>query len=131
MTDRAALAVDVGGTRLRAALVDDSGRVLYKVSRPTPSSESADAVVAAIADACRSVLDETGTRSELALGLCCPGPVDARNGIALSVPTIRGFVDFPLRDAVEDEVGLHVEVENDGSCAALGEWMFGAGKGLE
>ena len=111
--------------------MDDRGRVLHKRSRPTPSSEGAEAVVTAIAEACRSVLDETGTRDELSLGLCCPGPIDAKNGIALSVPTICGFVNFPLREAVRNEVGLHVEVENDGPCAALGEWKFGAGKGID
>lgn len=130
MSDRTALAVDLGGTRLRAALVDESGRILHKVSRATPATEGAEVVVAAIAEACRGVMEKAGSGKDLTLGLCSPGPIDTEHGIALATPTIRGFVDFPLRDAVEDALGLPVAIENDGPCAALGEWTFGAGRGL-
>lgn len=96
LTDRTALAVDVGGTRLRTALVDDRGRVLHEKSWPTSSSEGADAVGTAIAEGRRSVLDETETPDEHSLRLCCPGPIDAKNRIARSVLTICGFVNFPV-----------------------------------
>lgn len=129
MTLRRALAVDLGGTRLRAALVDGEGRIAHRISRPTPATEGADAVVAAIAAACRAVLDESGAGGDLPVGLCSPGPIDAARGIALATPTIRGFTDYPLRDAVAEALGLEVTVENDGPCAALGEWIFGAGQG--
>jgi glucokinase len=126
-----ALAVDVGGTRLRAALVDVTGKVMHRQSMPTPADQGADAVVAAIASACRAVIAAAGAPGGLRLGLCAPGPLDARRGIALATPTIRGFTGFPLRQAVEDAVGLPAVIENDGPCAALGEWMCGAGRGVD
>jgi glucokinase len=125
-----ALAVDVGGTRLRAGLVDEAGKVMHRQSMRTPADEGADAVVAAIASACRAVIAAAGARKDLKLGLCAPGPLDARRGIALATPTIKGFTDFPLRQAVEEALGLPVVIENDGPCAALGEWLCGAGQGV-
>jgi glucokinase len=124
-----ALAVDVGGTRTRAALVTRAGRILHRDTRPTPAQESGAAVVATIAASCRAVLAAGGAPEGLTLGLCAPGPLDARQGMALATPTIRGFTDFPLRAAVETALGLPATIENDGPCAALGEWHFGAGQG--
>lgn len=130
MSGADALAVDVGGTRLRAALVDGQGRIRFRQSRATPAHEGAGAVVDAIAALCRTVIGQAGQRAAaVPVGLCCPGPVDARRGIALATPTIRGFTDYPLRRAVEEALGLRVAIENDGPCAALGEWLFGAGRG--
>lgn len=129
MTAPLALAVDVGGTRLRAALVDGAGQVMHRQSLPTPAQEGADAVVAAIVSACRAVMAASGIREGLRLGLCAPGPLDAKRGIALATPTIRGFTNFPLRQALADALGLPVTIENDGPCAALGEWLCGAGRG--
>jgi glucokinase len=126
-----ALAVDVGGTRTRAALVNAEGRVMHRQSLATPADQGAKAVVAAIASACRAVMAECGAIPGLKLGLCAPGPIDARRGLALATPTIRGFTNFPLRQAVEDALGLSVTIENDGPCAALGEWTCGAGQGCD
>ncbi len=125
------LAVDVGGTRTRAALVDQSGRILHREARATPADAGAMPVVEVIAQACRAVLAAADAPADLPVGLCAPGPLDARRGIALATPTISGFTDFPLRQAVSDALGLAVTIENDGPAAALGEWQFGAGRGAQ
>jgi glucokinase len=102
---------------------------MHRHSLPTPADEGADAVVAAIVSACRAVMAASGVRDGLRLGLCAPGPLDAKRGLALATPTIRGFTNFPLRQALSDALGLPVTIENDGPCAALGEWLCGAGQG--
>ena len=124
-----ALAVDIGGTRLRSALVRMDGTILHREVRETPAQRGADAVVATVKEACEAVLTETGAPRSLPLGLCAPGPLDPRAGVALGTPTIEGFKDFPLRQAVSDALGLEVTIDNDGPAAALGEWKFGAGRG--
>lgn len=131
MSADVALAVDVGGTQLRAALVSRDGRVMHRQSARTPAEEGADAVLAAVATACRAVLAKCGEIAGLKLGLCAPGPLDPKRGIALATPTIRGFTDYPLRRKLEEELGLVTEIENDGPCAALGEWTCGTGKGVD
>jgi glucokinase len=65
----------------------------------------------------------------IGVGICAPGPLDAKRGVALATPTIAGFVDLPLAAMVEERLGLPVRLENDGIAAALGEWRFGAGVG--
>jgi glucokinase len=102
---------------------------MHRQSLPTPAAEGAEAVVAAIVTACRAVMADSGLRNGLRLGLCAPGPLDAKRGLALATPTIRGFTNFPLRQALSDALGLPVTIENDGPCAALGEWLCGAGQG--
>ncbi len=128
---RLAMAVDVGGTKLRAALVTSDGRVLHRDVRATPATSGAQAVVSAIAEACRAVRLATDAPRDLPLGLCAPGPLNARTGIALGTPTIAGFTDFPLRQAVEDALQTEVIIENDGPAGALGEWRYGGGRGTD
>ncbi|GGD98451.1 glucokinase [Aureimonas endophytica] len=122
-----AIGIDVGGTQIRAALVAADGAVLDRLAVPTPATEGAAFVVARIAEAARSV---AGDAPVIGIGLSAPGPLDAERGIALATPTIAGFVDFPLAAEVRAATGLPVALENDGIAAAIGEWRFGAGRGL-
>ena len=64
------------------------------------------------------------------VGISSPGPLDTVAGVALDVPTLKGFVDLPLRHMLEERLALPVQLENDGIAAALGEWRFGVGRGL-
>lgn len=131
MTGDLALAVDIGGTRLRAALVERQGRVLHREVRATPAAEGADAVVTVVAEACNAVLSAAGYPGGLTLGLCSAGPLDPKRGIAVGTPTIRGFNGYPLREAVSRKLGLSVVIENDAPAAALGEGAFGAARGVQ
>jgi glucokinase len=125
-----ALAIDLGGTQLRTALVGRDRTVLRRHAMPTPAKAGAEAVVAAIAGAAREVMSGLRASEILGIGLSSPGPIDAESGIALAVPTIVGFTNFPLRDAVEEALHHNVFLENDGITAAFGEWKQGAGQGL-
>lgn len=124
------LAIDLGGTQIRAALIDREGTLLRRCAMPTPARQGAEAVVAAIAAAARQVTAQTGGADILGVGLSSPGPIDAERGVALAVPTIAGFTEFPLREAVEAALQRDVFLENDGIAAAVGEWKSGAGQGL-
>jgi glucokinase len=123
VTDRV-LALDVGGTKIAAGIVDRDGQVVRAVRVPTPT-RSADATWHAVADAVGQAL-----RGEevAAVGIACAGPVDAAAGTAspINVPEWRAF---PLRDRVADLVpGARVELAGDGVCMALGEHWRGAGR---
>jgi glucokinase len=125
-----AVAIDLGGTQLRAALVDRNRSLLRRHAMPTPAKDGAEAVVAAIASAARQVTAGLQSSDIFGIGLSSPGPIDAESGVALAVPTIAGFTNFPLRGAVEGALSQNVFLENDGITAAFGEWTQGAGKGL-
>lgn len=120
------LAVDVGGTKVAAALVTDRGELLAKVQEPT-CLEGPEAVVAQIAALARQ-LDPGGTFS--ALGAAVPAAL-ASDGTdrVLWAPNLPGWRDVPLREMLRERLGIPACLEFDGHAAALGEWWVGAGRG--
>ncbi|KQT54552.1 glucokinase [Aureimonas sp. Leaf454] len=125
-----AIGIDLGGTQIRGALVDATGAILARTTRLTPALDGADAVVARMAEVAREIAAAAGGADILGIGLSAPGPLDAARGIALATPTIAGFTDFPVSARLGAATGLPVILENDGIAAAIGEWRFGAGRGL-
>lgn len=125
-----AIGIDLGGTRIRGALVTRDGTILARTTMPTPATQGADAVVSAIATIVQHVAQEAGGASVLGVGLSAPGPLDPEKGLALATPTIAGFTNFPLRDRLQEKTGYRVVMEVDAIAACIGEWRFGAGVGL-
>ncbi len=121
------LAVDLGGTQIRAARCTPDGQMEARVAIPTLAHEGPDAVLGRIREAIRSVWPERGEVAALALS--APGPVDARTGVVRFTPNIPGWKDVPLRDLMAD-FGVPTFVANDANLAALGEYRFGAGRGV-
>lgn len=120
---RTVLAVDVGGTKIAAAIVDDTGRIRHATSRPTP----ADDPFAALTDAVEELLTDNQVD---AVGVASPGPLDLIAG-RVSPINIPSWKDFPLRDRLAATLGLPVELAGDGLCMALGEHWAGAGRGAD
>jgi glucokinase len=124
-----AIAIDLGGTRIRAALIDGKGLLLRRAETPTAANAGREVVIAQLHDIAKSVIDDIARDRLVGVGVCAPGPLDAERGIALATPTISGFIDLPLASLLKERIGLPVRLENDGIAAALGEWRFGAGVG--
>jgi glucokinase len=126
-----AVGVDVGGTAVKAGLVDEAGVVLESTTAPTPST-SATKVAETIATVVSALLKraaELGVEVG-AVGLGAAGFVDADRATVLFAPNLA-WREEPLRDAVADRVGLPVVVENDANAMAWGEYRYGAGRGVE
>ena len=130
MTDLA-VGIDLGGTSLRAALVGADGRVAARRALATRAREGPDVVVGQIVEAVAAVSAMAGTGRIRGVGVSAPGPLDTRRGVALQLPTLAGFADFPLAETLARRLGMPVRLENDGIAACLGEWRFGAGRGRE
>jgi glucokinase len=126
-----AIGVDLGGTQLRAALIDRNGAVRNRKSVFTKAAGGPDVVLGQIEHLVGSVLQGVDGRDITGIGVSAPGPLDTRNGVALSIPTLAGFVDYPLAAALQKRLPFPVSLENDGISAAIGEWRFGAGRGFE
>jgi glucokinase len=117
------IGVDVGGTKVLAAVADREGRLLRQHELPTPT-ESQDALVAGLETAVEPLLDD----AVAALAFGVPSRVDQETGVA------HGSVNIPLqelrlRDLMSSRFALPVEIENDANAAALAEWTLGAGRG--
>jgi glucokinase len=119
------IGVDVGGTKVAAGVVDDHGRILEKVRRPTPSTSPHETarVIAEVVDILKARFGEVE-----AVGLGAAGFVDESRSTVLFAPNLA-WRDEPIKKKVEGEVGLPVVVENDANATAWGEAKFGAGRG--
>jgi glucokinase len=124
----AALAVDLGGTELRVAVVDAGGAILAVAAEPTPKEDPARGVdrIAALASRVRAEVPDAGIAG---VGVVAPGPVDIPAQILLGPPTLPGWRGVPLAALLQERLGLAARLENDANAAALGEWRWGAAKG--
>ena len=129
------LGIDIGGTNYSiGAISADGRRVAVLSSEPTLAEAGADDVMARIIRRGRQVMEETraaqpGSRF-LGAGAGAPGPLNTKTGIVLLTPNL-GWEDFPLRDRLEEGLGLSVAIDNDANCAVLGEWWCGAARGTK
>ena len=130
---RLAMALDIGGTKFAAAVVDDDGEVVATERVPTPRSTDADEVFAAAVAAVEGVLDSTGLalgRGGLAaaIGVGTAAPLDLSAG-TVSPVNIPGWRSFPLRDRLADRFDVPVGMIGDGVAMAVGEHWKGAARG--
>lgn len=122
-TDRV-IGVDVGGTKIAAAVVTRDGGIEAHTECPTPT-DSEEAVVEALVGTVAELVE----RDEVAaIGLGVPATIDQRTGSAISAVNIP-FTDIPLRTLMSERFGLPCGVDNDANAAAIAEWQVGAGKG--
>lgn len=124
------LAIDIGGTKMAAGIVDQTGDLAVQDQRPTPGRGTGDAMFAELDDLVRTVRaagDGQGLRPTLC-GVGCGGPM-AEGGDAVSPLNIPAWRDFPLRSRVAEATGLETVVDNDAKALALGEGWRGAAAG--
>ena len=112
-------ALDVGGTSIKAALVDRQGGVVLETRRPTGAELGPDAVVRGIVDLAAELAATPGCPVE-AVGTCVPGSVDAQAGIARLAVNL-GWQDVPLAALIAGRTGLPVAVGHDVRTAVLAE----------
>ena len=118
--------VDLGGTNIRAALVENS-HIEKLLTKPTNSAGTVDEVLNDIFE----IFDSLINSSVLAIGIGVPSVVDAKTGVVFDVQYIPSWVEVPLKKIIEARYNLPVFVNNDANCFALGEYHFGKGKGTE
>ena len=120
-------AVDLGGTHLRVALVDDNGRILEQTKQETPKGDSAEGVVAALAAAAQNWDDYK--QAVVAASIMVPGAVDCDKAVVLQAPNLPSLVNYPLKAELQKRLGWPVFLENDANAAAVGEMWLGAARG--
>lgn len=118
------IGVDLGGTKIRAGLVEPDGTIGRIVERATDTTSQT-----ALLDQLAAVVRELPLDGVQAVGFGIPTRVDASRGVAVGTAVNIPVRDVPFREEMQRRLGLPVEVENDASCAALAEFAFGAGRG--
>jgi glucokinase len=122
------IALDVGGSVMKGALVERSGRSALPLRRPTEGASGPAAVVDRILETAAELREQAG-RGALAAGVVVPGIVDEEAGIARRSVNL-GWHDVPLRKLLEQRLGLPVALGHDVRAGALAEGRFGAARGL-
>ena len=127
------IGIDVGGTNVKIALVNDKGNIIYSNSIPTRAEMGYEYTINNMKEAISELLKETKSEAKSieGIGFGFPGQIDYKKGIVRLAPNIPGWVEVPIAEIIEKEFGIPTRVDNDVRCAALGELNYGAGKGCE
>jgi glucokinase len=119
------IGVDLGGTKVAAAILDGEGNILSSHKYPTNSEKGSDNVIEDLIECITEPLKKEKYNPK-ALGIGVAGQIDV-NGIVRSAPNLN-WRDVPLKTRLEETLGLPVIVTNDVRAATLGEWEYGSGK---
>jgi glucokinase len=126
---------DLGGTNLRAAIVDiDNGTVLHQMKMPTLAREGHEAVMKRMADLVLETISSANLKKEDigGIGIGVPGVLDLEKGETLFLPNLPGtWPHVPLQATITELTGLPTTLLNDVRSITHGEWRFGAGRGVD
>lgn len=122
--------LDVGGTNIKAGVVDSEGTPLGKANVPTEAIKGPENGVANIKIALDLALRDAGLslKDLRGAGLATPGTMDIRAGMLLEPPNLPGWNYFPVRQRTEEVIGIPTVLQNDANAAAYGEFWAGAAK---
>ncbi|MBZ0199019.1 MAG: ROK family protein [Ignavibacteriaceae bacterium] len=122
-----AIGIDLGGTYIKLGIVTDSGKIVKKVVVDTMAQKGPDVIIAQIKKGIKELLD--GNKLKIhAIGVGCPGVISTKRGTVENPPNLPGWDRVNLVKILEKATGKKVYIENDANAAAIGEYMFGAGK---
>lgn len=127
--DRPVLALDIGGTKLAAAVVTADGAARGVVVEPTRREDGWSAVLDRLFAMGRRAIEAAGSRPITAVGVACGGPLDSSTGVLIDPPHLPGWRDVPIGRLAEAAFGVPAALQNDATAAALAEYRFGAGRG--
>jgi len=123
--------MDLGGTKILAAVVDQEGQILAEAKLRTPGEKGPDAVIKRLAQTARQAVKRAGLdwQAVRGVGVGAPGPVDTDRGIVYTPPNLPGWNKVPLAPRLSQALGVPVYLENDVNLGTIGEHALGAGRG--
>jgi glucokinase len=130
--ERPILAVDLGGTQIRAALITPDRSVHCRHAVPTRDEEGVERVLARLAEVASAVRTEAaaaGLPPPIGVSISSPGPLDPWSGTVLTSPNLAGWTNVPIGPRIATAVGLPAFLERDTNVAVMGEWRYGAASG--
>jgi glucokinase len=129
---RYSIGVDLGGTNLRAAAVDESGTLIEKISTNTQVTHGRDAVLDEMCRIIQSLATRFTSHGPLAgVGIGVPGIIDMQSGMLRESPNLPGWANYPVQQEIERRLGTSITLENDANAAAFGEHWLGAGQPVD
>lgn len=118
------IGIDIGGTFIKAAIVENTGKIILSSKTPTPKvgADIPQKVVVIIEE----LLEKASVKKEeiMHIGIGAPGVCDAKRGIIVNCPNIDGCKNVAICDYIKANLGIDTLLDNDANCAALGEYML-------
>lgn len=132
MASRYAIGIDLGGTKILAAVVDAQGNVLAAAKKATQAEKGPEVVIARIQKAMDEALDEAKLKKDhiVAIGIGAPGIIDSAHGIVISLTNLPGWRNVEIAKSLRRWHAVPVSLSNDVRVAAVGEHRVGAGRGV-
>lgn len=128
------LGIDIGGTKCAVTLASYPDiKFLYTNKFSTLSQRGYNAVIDEILTAAMNIIEKNNIdyNDILSCGVSCGGPLDSDKGIIMSPPNLPDWDNIPLKQIIEERLGIKAKVRNDADACALAEWNFGAGRGTK
>jgi len=124
------VAVDLGGTQIRAALCGIDGQIFRRVAKLTEAKDGPDAVIDRLYAAITEALGDAPPADVVGIGIGAPGPLNPITGVVLEAPNLPGWCNVPLRTLVSERFARPTFLGNDANVAGLAEYLYGAGHGI-
>lgn len=120
--------IDIGGTNLRAAVLDENYNIVDKLKISNNVEEGPEKNIGELVD---EIKEKWSNYNIKAIGMGCPGPLDLKNGIIKNPPNLIGWENFVIKKFVEEALNVPVAMNNDANVAGLSEAKVGAAAGAE
>ena len=121
--------IDLGGTRMRAALLDHALNIVRRQEIPTLAEQGLDATIDRMKELVQQILPDDPDADIAGIGISAPGPVNPKAGLLVAPPNLAGWHNVPLVDLLQTEFGYPTYLGNDANVAALAETARGAARG--
>ena len=133
MIDELIIGLDLGGTFIKAVLIDRDGSLRSEAAVETQAAQGPEHVIGRLHHAAREVCDQGGCDMDavLGVGLGSPGPLSADLAVVIKSANLPGWENVSLRDCIADLTGRPVAMTNDANAATYGEFWLGAGRGAK
>jgi glucokinase len=129
--EKPVVGMDMGGTKILAGVVDESGKILGTSKRPTKAHAGPDEVIERMAKTVEEAVKQSGLEMKdiAGIGSGAPGPLDPDQGIIWHTPNLPGWESVPLAGRLKERLGVPVFIDNDVNLGTLGEFALGAARG--
>ncbi|MCC8166555.1 MAG: ROK family glucokinase [Planctomycetes bacterium] len=127
------IGIDLGGTNFRCGVIDENHQIVSKYETPTNAQEGSSAVIDKLVDGIERVLLTAEKLSDdiMGVGIGFPGPLNQERGLVFNAPNMPGWENVPLAEIIRERTGIRTFIENDANCAGWGEYVHGAGRGVQ
>lgn len=128
--DNLFIGVDLGGTKIYTAIADSNGNALNEEIVATEASRGPEQIIDKIINSIKKVSENIDMKRIKAIGIGSPGPLDVKKGLIVCPPNLP-IRNFNVVEAIKNEFNIPTFLDNDANAATLGEYIFGAGKGMD